>query len=306
MTLLRIAVTGASGFVGGAVATALASAGHEVLGIGRRPDGWSHPRGTYLQRDLVHDAMPEINDVNVIVHAAALADDWAEWRDAFDANVRTTGKLVDIGAHARFVHISSASVYDPFAANVRVAEAGELPRRYLNAYGATKSIAERIAALHPNAIMLRPHAVYGPGDTTLLPRVESRIRLGTLALPGGGRSLHTVTHIDTMVEAVERSLQSTVTGPVNVGDSEPVVIGEFMADALRAKGRRVRLATVPVDAALAIASRAEGLAKLTGSTPAVTRYAVGQVGRERTLDLTRAHDLLGLSQRQPSLAFLGD
>ncbi|MGO1608720.1 MAG: NAD-dependent epimerase/dehydratase family protein [Agrococcus casei] len=304
MTLLRIAVTGASGFVGGAVATALASAGHEVLGFGRRPGGWSHPRGTYLQRDLVHDAIPEINDVNVIVHAAALADDWADWHEAFDANVRTTGRLAGLAAHARLVHISSASVYDPFEPNVLAAESDSLPKRYMNAYGATKAIAERIAALHPNAIMLRPHAVYGPGDTTLLPRVESRIRLGTLALPGGGRSLHTVTHIDTMVEAVELSLQSTVTGPVNVGDAEPVAIGEFIADALAAKGRRVRIASVPVGAALAVASRAEGLAKLTGSTPSTTRYAVAQIGRERTLDLTRAHDLLGLTRRQPSLAFL--
>lgn len=296
MTLLRIAVTGASGFVGGAAATALANAGHEVIGFGRRPNGWSHPRGTYLQRDLVHDALPEVRGVDVVVHAAALADDWADWRDAFDANVRVTGRLVDLADHARFVHISSASVYDQFGPNVQVSEDTKLPLRHPSAYGATKSIAERIAGLHPNAILLRPHAVYGPGDTTLLPRVLSRIRFGTLALPDKGRALHTVTNIDTMVEAIELSLQSTVTGPVNVGDAEPVVIGEFIADGLAAMGRPVRIAGVPLRVALAVASRAEGLANLTGKPPAITRYAVGQVGLERTLDLTRAHRELGLTR----------
>lgn len=291
VTLLRIAVTGASGFVGGATATALAKAGHEVLAFGRRADGWSHPRGTYLQRDLVHDPLPELHGVDVVVHAAALANDWAPWSDAFDANVRITGRLVDAADRARFVHISSASVYDQFAPNVRVSEDTKLPLRHLNAYGATKAIAERIARLHPNAILLRPHAVYGPGDTTLLPRVRSRIRFGRLALPDRGRALHTVTHIDTMVDAIERSLQSTVTGPVNVGDPEPVVIGEFIADALAASGTPVRVTGIPLAAAYAIARRAEGLAKLTGGTPSITRYAIGQVGMERTLDLTRLHTL---------------
>ena len=291
---MRIAVTGASGFVGGAVATSLANAGHEVLGIGRRAQGWSHPRGSYLRSDLVYDPLPELRGVDAVVHAAALADDWTSWSDAFDANVRATGRVVDAADHARLIHISSASVYDPFAPNVSVREEPPLPRRYLNAYGATKSIAERIAALHPNAILLRPHAVYGPGDTTLLPRILDRVRFGNLVLPGGGQSLHTVTHIDTMVEAVERSLQSTVTGPVNVGDAEPVVIGTFIADALAELDRRVRVRSVPTAAALAVASRAEGLAKVTGSRPSVTRYAVAQIGYQRTLDLTKARELLGL------------
>lgn len=304
MSLKRIVVTGASGFVGGAIATALADAGHEVTGYGRRPNGWSHPRGKYVQRDLTRDAIPEVREAEIVVHSAALANDWMPWREAFDANVRATGRIVQAGSNARLVHISSASVYDPFTPTVQGSEREPLPKRYPNAYGATKSIAERIVQIHPNAIALRPHAVYGPGDTTLLPRLLSRVKLGTLALPGGGQSLHTVTHIETLVDAAERALDSAATGSVNVGDSEPVILGDFVREALTALGRRVRILAIPVDAAMAIASRAEGFAKLTGVRPSITRYAVTQIGFERTLDLTRLHDELGAQPRGPSLEFI--
>ena len=304
MSLKRVVVTGASGFVGGAVATALADAGHQVTGIGRRTEGWRHPRGEYRSLDLTRDPLDALRGADAIVHAAALADDWATWEAAFAANVQVTGRIVQTAPDARLVHISSASVYDAFGPNVFAAESDPLPRRHLNVYGATKSLAERIAAIHPNSIALRPHAVYGPGDATLLPRIVSRVRFGTLALPGGGRSEHTVTHIQTLIDAVEASLHSTLRGPINVGDAATVVLGDFIAQALDAMGRRARIVAVPVRSAMAIASRAEGLAKATGTTPALTRYAVSQVGYQRTFDLTRLHEELGVLPAQPSLEFL--
>ena len=304
MILKRVVVTGASGFVGGAVASALANAGHQVIGLGRRAGGWAHPRGEYRRLDLTRDPLPMLADADIVIHAAALADDWATWKAAFGANVQVTGRIVQTAPRARLIHVSSASVYDAFTPNIDVTEAEPLPRRYPASYGATKALAERIAAIHPNSIALRPHAVYGPGDTTLLPRVLERIRLGLLPLPAGGRVLHTVTHIDTLVAAVEASLHSTVTGPVNVGDATPVMLGDFITEAAARLGRRARVVNVPVEAAMAIASRAEGLAKRTGRRPALTRYAVTQVGFQRTLSLTKLHEDLGLAPREPSLAFL--
>ena len=303
MSLKRVVVTGASGFVGGAVATALAEAGHQVTGLGRRANGWSHPRGAYRALDLTRDPLEVLSGADVVIHSAALADDWAEWDAAFDANVRVTGRIVQT-TDARLIHISSASVYDAYSANVQADERDPLPRRYPAAYGATKALAERIAAIHPNSIALRPHAVYGPGDTTLLPRLMERVRLGTLALPGGGRVLHTVTHIDTLIAAVEASLHSTLTGPMNVGDATPVQLAEFIREALALSGRRARIVSVPVGVAMALASRAEGLARVTGRRPSLTRYAVGQVGFERTLALGRLHDELGVAPREPSLDFM--
>ncbi|WP_308369264.1 MULTISPECIES: NAD-dependent epimerase/dehydratase family protein [unclassified Streptomyces] len=77
--------------------------------------------------------------------------------------------------------MSSASVYDPRPGRALVTE--DHPRGgHLNAYGRTKA-AGKALALAAGAVVLRPRAVYGPGDTQLLPRLLSRVRAGTLLLP---------------------------------------------------------------------------------------------------------------------------
>ena len=72
---------------------------------------------------------------------------------------------------ARIVHISTSSVYDAFEPSVEITEDAAPVRRHLSAYSQTKTLAEFELA-GSDAVILRPHAVYGPGDTTLLPRIQ--------------------------------------------------------------------------------------------------------------------------------------
>lgn len=84
------------------------------------------------------------------------------------------------------VHVSTASVYDPFVASVQVREAAGPVDRYLTAFGASKAAAERLLMGRSDTVVLRPHAVHGPGDRTLLPRVLGAVRgrAGTCPRPG--------------------------------------------------------------------------------------------------------------------------
>lgn len=284
---MRVAVTGASGFVGGAVASALVERGHEVVGFGRRPNGWTG--GQYEQWDLASG--PRAGEFDAVVHSAALADDWASAGDAMLANQVGTRTVVASFPGARIVHVSTSSVYDAFVPNVRVSEDAPAPTRYLSTYSESKAAAER--ELPAGAVVLRPHAVYGPGDTTLLPRILDGIRGRRLVLPNGAQVRHTLTHITNLVQAVELSLTGP-SGTYNVGDDTEVLLSAVLAEFLARRGRAdVELTSIPYRVAFAAAGGLEALARVRGGRPRLTRYAVSQLGLERTLDLSAARQTLG-------------
>ncbi|WP_350346919.1 NAD(P)-dependent oxidoreductase [Agromyces sp. G08B096] len=298
---MRVAVTGASGFVGGAVATALANDGHRVVGYGRTPGGWAHPSGTYRVWDLARGPLRKPERVDAVVHCAALADDWVRFEDALLVNRDGTRAVVRTFPGVRLVHLSTSSVYDAFGPSVQAREDTRLPRRFLSTYSQTKALAEAELSGRDVAI-LRPHAVYGPGDTTLLPRVLEAVRGGRLVLPAGGRVRHSLTHIDNLVDAVRLAvIPFGPRGIFNVTDASPVVLSDVIGEFLRRRNVRARIVGIPTPAALRLAHGLERAAKVTGGRPRLTRYAVSQLGFERTYDLSAARERLRYDPRDTSL-----
>jgi len=289
---MRIAVTGASGFVGGAVAAALADADHEVVGFGRRPDGWSHPAAAYRPWDVASGPLRGDRDFDAVVHAAALADDWAPIAEALRVNRDGTRNVVRSFEGARIVHLSTSSVYDAFTPTVEASESTPPARRFLSSYSASKAVAE-LELAGVDAAILRPHAVYGPGDTTLLPRLLAAVRRGRLVLPDGAEVRHSLTHIDNLVLAVRRALDpASPAGTYNIADDTPVLLSVVLREFLERRGVPARLVAVPYRRAFALAGALERAARVTGRRPRLTRYAVSQLGLERTLDLTAARTRL--------------
>jgi nucleoside-diphosphate-sugar epimerase len=298
---MRVAVTGASGFVGGAVATALADLDHEVVGFGRRRDGWSHPRARYRTWDVASGPLRADRDFAAVVHCAALADDWADHATALRVNRDGTRAVVRSFPDARIVHLSTSSVYDAFEPSVEITEDAAPVRRHLSAYSETKALAEFELA-GSDAVILRPHAVYGPGDTTLLPRILAGVRRGRLVLPEGAEVRHSLTHIDNLVLAVRRALdRGSPVGTYNIADDVPVLLSAVLREFLERRGVRARIVPIPYGAAFALAGSMEAAARLTRRRPRLTRYAVSQLGMERTLDLTAARDRLGYRPAPTSL-----
>lgn len=298
---MRIAVTGASGFVGGAVATALADLDHEVVGFGRRRDGWSHPHARYRTWDVGSGPLRADRDFEAVVHCAALADDWADYATALRVNRDGTRAVVRSFPEARIVHISTSSVYDAFEPSVDIREDAAPVRRHLSAYSQTKTLAEFELA-GSDAVILRPHAVYGPGDTTLLPRILAGVRRGRLVLPEGAEVRHSLTHIGNLVLAVRRALdRESPAGTFNVADDVPVVLSAVLREFLERRGVTARIVPIPYGAAFTLAGTMEAAARLTRRRPRLTRYAVSQLGMERTLDLTAARERLGYRPAPTSL-----
>ena len=182
----------------------------------------------------------------------------------------------------------------------------EVAPRHLNAYGRSKALADVEARKHGNAVALRPHVVYGPGDRTLLPRLVDSIHGGRLVSVGHPGVKHQLTHVDNLVRAVLAACQSTVRGAVNVGDAEPVALGAVLRQVLDVSGHaNVPIAYLPEPAAMALAAVSEAASRATGRAPRLTRYAVSQVGKERTYCLDRLRCELGIEPISTTVADAG-
>jgi nucleoside-diphosphate-sugar epimerase len=306
MPVSRIAVTGGTGFVGGAVIKAALDDGWEVHSFGRREvPGTVHHYWEALEQNestgLQFDA---------VIHCAAAASDWGNDEEIAAVNISGTREALLIDPEARFIHISTGSVYQPNGRRgTLMTETTPRSGSYLNAYARSKSEAEELVlddGRKNGSIILRPHAIYGSGDMTLLPRVEKAARRFILPLPDGGRNLISLTRIDTLVSVVmemicQQKLQHRV---FNVADGNSVVLKDALKEILRQRGKRVLVLSVPSGTAWSIGHLLEWIWRRKGirSPPPLTRYLVSQLGYTKTYDLMRVERQLGREMPEPDFS----
>ncbi|MFE2107440.1 NAD-dependent epimerase/dehydratase family protein [Kitasatospora sp. NPDC059463] len=281
---MRIAVTGAGGFCGSHVVRAAVAAGHHVLCYGRRPG----PAGRHVPWDAT-TGEPDFTGADAVVHCAAAVADLPPGTEAearqHAVNVTGTERLLRAAGDRPLAWVSSASVYDPRLGRGSVQEHHPTEAGHLNAYGRTKAAGERLA-LAAGAVVLRPRAVYGPGDPHLVPRLLERVRHGRLLLPGGDVRL-SLTAVQNLADACLSAVGAGRTGdrpwtPVayNIADARPYRRDEAIRAVLAAHGVSARIHHVPAPLAR--------LAARTGRLPGLTPYAVDQLSRSVVLDLSRA------------------
>lgn len=299
---MRVAVTGASGFVGGRLALALAAAGHEIHAYGRRPAG-THSRELpdYSSWDLLAGPIAAPR-VDAVVHCAALVGDWGPEARYRAVNVEGTRAVLDsFSSDTRVVFVSSSSVYSDDVPKSQIGEDAHIGACRHSAYSRTKAAAEALVrSRRRDVIILRPHIVYGPGDTTLLPRVLEARRFGMLPVPGDGRNRLSVTHVENLAHAVDLALRNqSASGVFNIADAEATSLDELLRVFLARRGVPTRITYIPRAAAWRIAAALEGVwpAGSAPRGPLLTRYVVAQLADEHTLDITRARRVLGYVPR---------
>jgi 2-alkyl-3-oxoalkanoate reductase len=208
-----------------------------------------------------------------VIHlAAAVGDTSAE--PVFRAvNVDGARRLLDAARGLPVIWVSSASVYSPgpYPGPVREDHPTGGQR---SAYGRTKAAGEALA-IEAGAVVLRPRAVYGPGDPHLLPRLRRVVRGGRAWLPGPDVPM-SLTAVGALAQACLAALRDGwPAGPYNIAD--PVVYRRD--DVVRAVlGVPVRHVPVALTKAVATAGRSRVL----------TRYAVDQLTDGMVLDTSKA------------------
>lgn len=237
-----------------------------------------------------------------VVHCAALSAPWGRRSEFFATNVEGTRHVVDgCIKHGvqRLIHISSPSVTFRGVDERDVREDAPYPERFASTYSLTKKLAEDVvrqaAARGLRAVILRPKAIFGPGDTSLVPRLVAAARHRRLRQIGDGENLVDLTHVDNVVHAILLVL----TAPAAVGrtytitnDEHPRLWDVIERVVSRAGGELPR-PHVPLPVALMAASLMEAAATITGREPTLTRYSVLILARTQTYDISAARRDLG-------------
>jgi nucleoside-diphosphate-sugar epimerase len=295
---VRIAVTGATGFIGGHVVRRLAARGDRVVAFGRRasPELAGVSGVTYLRWELP-DALTDPLDVDAVVHCAGTVTEWGPESVFIRVNVEgTKGVLRSFVGARRFVHLSTASVYDPRTPKRHVKEDAPYADHYLNEYARSKMLAEvAVREARADAVILRPHAVYGRGENKLLPRLLEARWFGTQLALGDGRNRVSVTHVDNLVHAIECAVDGSARGTFNIADSVEPTVDELLREVLRVSDLPARIVYAPTALAWPLSTAVESIARVLAlrHSPRLTRYVVAQLAQEYTLDLSAAVERLG-------------
>jgi nucleoside-diphosphate-sugar epimerase len=301
---MRILVTGATGFVGRHLVRALLGRDHAVRALGRDPQACAELRdeGTEVLRGDLCNAevvMAACESVHAVYHVGALSAPWGKRADFHAINVEGTAHvLAGCQAHRvqRLIHISSPSVVFSGRHVINSTEDAPYPRRFLCDYSWSKKLAEDLVRdSRVPAVIVRPKAVFGPGDTSLLPRLVDRARAGRLPQIGTGDNLIDLTYVDNVVEALLLALTAEAAPgrTYTVTNGEPVRLWDTIRLVLRRLGLATNLRHFPYRLAYLIAAGLEWRARLVGGEPALTRYLAAILGRTQTYDISAAQRDLG-------------
>lgn len=304
---MKVLVTGGTGFLGSYVAHALHSRGDQVWLLGRDfsavrtlLDAGAEPvRADLRDRTAV---MAACAGMDAVIHAGALSAPWGLPGDFRAINGGGTLAVIE-GCQqygvGRLVHISSPSVVFDGRDHEHLTEAAPYPLNFSSDYAASKKIAEDMvnAAARQGlpTVILRPKAIFGPGDRSLLPRLIAAARLGKLRQFGDGKNLVDLTYVENVVHAVLLALRA----PAAVGHTYFITNGEHIPlwfairRTLETLQIPANLRPLSLPLALLAARFMEAKAATLGGEPLLTRYTVSILARTQTYDISAARRDLG-------------
>jgi nucleoside-diphosphate-sugar epimerase len=240
---VKALVTGASGFVGGAVCATLRERGHEVVALVRREG--SQPQGTTPARGDLTDAASlgralDDHAPDIVFHLAAELASQRNDDRVRNVNVGGTRRLLDACLPEDGERPAPKVV---FASTVVTGEAGgrllteDEPLPVETRYGRSKQECERmLAASELPTVVVRPGHVYGPGGWYAEEIVKRLRQPGRLAVVGKGDNLWDVVRVEDVATALVDAAEQAGDGALfHVADDEPITLYDFVkltADAL--------------------------------------------------------------------------
>jgi nucleoside-diphosphate-sugar epimerase len=301
---MRVLVTGASGMLGRATAQALLERGDQVCVLQRRPAGLGcrEVLGDVADPTAVRRA---VRGQDAVIHLAAKVDVVGRWADYARANIDGTRTIIDgclVEGVGRLVHVSTPSVAHSGRSLVGVGAEPADPAAARGHYSRSKATAEQLALAADSAALavlaVRPHLVWGPGDTQLVARIVARARAGRLPVLGSGAALIDTTYIDNASSAMVAAVDACGPAhgePLVVTNGEPRPVEEVLTRLCHAAGvppPRFRVPAWLARQAGTVVDRIWSLAHRQDQPP-ITRFLAEQLTTAHWFDQRRTRDVLG-------------
>lgn len=304
---MKVLLTGATSFLGAATARALLDASYEVATFQRGAlaadlvGNVEDHRGDIADTTAVDNAM---SGCDAVVHLAARVSPVGTWAEFEAANVDGTRHVIAAARRhgvGRLVQVSTPSVAPVGHGLVGAGAEPAQPEGAANFYVRSKAVSEidALAAAGPDlaVVAIRPHLVWGPGDTQLIGRIVDRAAAGRLALVGSGAALIDTTFVtnaaDALVAALERAPEISGEALV-VTNGEPRPVAEILSRICDAAGLPAPSRQVPTPVAQAAGSLVERIWALAGreDDPPVTRFLADELAHAHWFDQRRTRELL--------------
>ncbi len=304
---MRILVTGGTGFLGQHLVRRLLTHGHQVQMMGRNMavakaliDLGAIPFIADLRDQSA--VMRACQNIDVVYHVGALSAPWGKRSDFYAINVGGIEAVI-MGCRThevrRLIYVSSPSVVFDGRDQHCVTEDVPYPYRFASIYSLTKKLGEdrvnAVSAQELETVILRPKAIFGPGDQALLPRLISAAQQGRLPQIGNGRNLVDLTYVENVVHALILALDAqTAAGKTyTITNDEHVPLWNVIRYVLQRLALPTRLRKVSLATVLAAAGLMELRATLSGKEPLLTRYSAAILARTQTYDIRAAKRDLG-------------
>ncbi len=304
---MKVAVTGASGFIGGYVVRELIKQGHQVTALCR-----SDSSAARLAKQDVGIVKGDIRDTDslenfcrdqeCIVHGAAVMGGYGTWDRFYRIGVEGTENIIEAASEAkvpRFIHLSSMTVYGTRPSGVRLSEAlpyDEQPKRW-NHYVRQKILAEKLVwKAHKqgkiSVTAFRPSLVLGPGDRNVVSRTLRFIRSPFRALIGDGSNWVACVLVEELARTIVRSasLPLTVGKAYNLSGSNPITQLDYLNFHASAAGLSPIRRQMPVNLMKLGCATVERIYNLLGreEEPFCTRIATELISTHLEVDCSLA------------------
>jgi dihydroflavonol-4-reductase len=302
----RVLVTGASGFLGSAIANVFREAGYAVRVMVRA----TSPRTNLSQQDEVVTGDlkepatlgPALRGARYLVHAAADYRLWAKRpQDLIDANVEGTRNIMRAALAEgveRIVYTSSVATITPGGDETQPLT----PETAIGIYKRSKVLAERAVeelVEHENlpAIIVNPSTPIGPRDVKPTPTGRVIVEAASGKMPGFVDTGLNLAHVDDVATGHLLALRQGRIGERYILGGENVLLSRMLADIAGIVGRRPPSLRIPRLAVWPLAIGAEAVAQITGREPFVSRDALRMAAYKMFFDDSKARRELGYASR---------